>query len=504
MINQGYHIGGYSMRRHGSGIGYLETTPAGGLDGGKVDAIQIENPGWSIAPLDLVYGNSENYPEYNNTTAKDNSHQYAKAVAASIVEYLKVHYDYSNPSIDSNSTGHEYLPAIAKNNSGDYVVAWQDDDDLNGHFNITVRGFNADGSEKFSARQVGASSGNLVRPDVAIDAQGRFVVVWQDDQDLNGFYNIHAAGFDNKGDSFVVNGNTVGDRVISAIANRQKRPAVAMSESSGKFVVTWDDDEDGNGLWEVKARGYDLTSMVGSSGNEYFAETFATIAVNDISSGNQNYSDVAMNANGAFVVAWQDNQDAVTSPKNADSYNIKLAGFTPDGSKVIADVDVSTTKHKLRPAIAMNDNGQFVVAWHDDSNDDNDVWQVKVNGYSIVADNALPFDTTPFSEITINPTSTANQRYPDVAIANDGKFAVTWHDNSNSSETAYDIYTRFFTANGVKDKEEIVFRENIIADNAQYFPTIAMNKSTGEYVVVWADDNDGDGQFEILSQSTGY
>jgi hypothetical protein len=155
---------------------------------------------------------------------------------------------------------------------GGFVVVWQDDKDKNGLYQIMARGFNADGSQRFHDMTVNSvASGQQLVPDIAMARDGSFVVVWQDDKDRNRFYQIRARGFNANGsESFsdiTVNSNASGQQLM---------PVVCVTDSGG-FVVSWEDDINQNNIYQIYARGFD------QSGKEEFADR----AVNRIAAGQQ-------------------------------------------------------------------------------------------------------------------------------------------------------------------------------------------------------------------------
>ena len=81
-----------------------------------------------------------------------------------------------------------------------FVAAWQDDSNSNKVYNILARGFNSDRSQRFADFRVNPdTSGQQLKPDVAMGAFGDFAVVYEDDRDGNEFYDLFARGFDSKG-----------------------------------------------------------------------------------------------------------------------------------------------------------------------------------------------------------------------------------------------------------------------------------------------------------------
>src|SRR6266545_18739 len=99
---------------------------------------------------------------------------------------------------NSVATGDQDAPAVAANRVGDVAVVWEDDRDStnpadNTHSEIYLRRFRNGVSSyevKLSAGGTSGASWKHVTPDVGLDDRGNAVVVWADDPDGNGFYNI--------------------------------------------------------------------------------------------------------------------------------------------------------------------------------------------------------------------------------------------------------------------------------------------------------------------------
>jgi len=77
------------------------------------------------------------------------------------------------------------------------VVTWEDDADDNGKYQVMARGFTSLGAEAFPDLTVNKeSAGQQLNPSVAIASDGGFVVAWEDDMDNNGVYQILSRGLD--------------------------------------------------------------------------------------------------------------------------------------------------------------------------------------------------------------------------------------------------------------------------------------------------------------------
>jgi|GEM_PF-6282322 len=123
---------------------------------------------------------------------------------------------------------------------------------------------------------------------------------------------------------------------ISAPYSSQQRPAIARN-ASGAMVVAWD-ARDGNGslilAQRLDAAGNPQGASFQVSPSGYF-EQQATVAIND---------------NGEFVIGWYD----------ATFRGAYVRRYTADGTPQGDDMQVPGS---ATPAIAMDDDGDFVVAW---------------------------------------------------------------------------------------------------------------------------------------------
>jgi hypothetical protein len=131
---------------------------------------------------------------------------------------------------------------------GRFVVVWEDDSDNNGKYEILARRFNANGAAlggQFTVNQ--SSTGQQRKPRVDASASFEFVVVWEDDRDGNGKYQIFARPFRSDG---TARANEVTINPVSA--GEQRSPDVGMDDN-GLFYVAWQDDRDGNGKYEIFA-----------------------------------------------------------------------------------------------------------------------------------------------------------------------------------------------------------------------------------------------------------
>lgn len=138
--------------------------------------------------------------------------------------------------------------AVAVAGTGDFMIAWNDLDNLDGGVQSTgvyARIFEASGKPKGPAFLVHESRvGDQVRPKAAADERGNFVVVWQGGTFVRGSDVWPGGDGDGRGvffQRFDRNGKRLGGtiRASRSTGGDQAYPNVAM-EADGGFYVVWD------------------------------------------------------------------------------------------------------------------------------------------------------------------------------------------------------------------------------------------------------------------------
>ena len=348
----------------------------------------------------------------------------------------------------------QYDPSVAMDAVGNFVVAWANDFE-NGSPGIGVYAklFSANGSTAVSDFRVNTETSNVQwRPDVAMDADGDFVVVWESqaqDGDLGGIYaQLYDSSGNTVGGEFIVNTTTGGD---------QGEPAVAM-DTDGDFVVVWRSPVAGSD--EIFARLFNADGTPAS----------AEIPVNTTTSMTQNGPDVAMDAGGDFVVVWSsDGQDG-------DSGGIYGQRFTAGGSTAGSEFRVNyvTAGSQDKAAVAMDSDGDFVVAWQGpDGLATSDIFARRFT----VAGAPSPAS----ADDTVNTTTNNSQKAAAVAMDAGGGYIISW-SNEFQDTTSDGVAARRYASDGTADGNEIAV--NSYTDNDQETPAIAAD-ADGDFVIVW-------------------
>ena len=234
-------------------------------------------------------------------------------------------------------------PDVGLDDRGNAVVVWSDDPDGNGAFNVPYRVVSPTGSILASGRANASAAGQQVAPKVAVDPDGTptvagavaFTVVWEDIQGTAPA-TIRAAGYTNVATKAY-------EVTVSPAGGGYHRPVVGVS-AAGDAVVVWDSDGDGNGFYNVA-----LTRLARNG-----TVSLSLRTANANTGGQQRGAAVAVNVAGDFAVTWE--SDHTGSP------GIWTRSFTADGAPRHSEAPVSPGAGTA-PTIGIDDQACTVVAW---------------------------------------------------------------------------------------------------------------------------------------------
>jgi hypothetical protein len=365
----------------------------------------------------------------------------------------------AGPELQVNSyTGdNQQSPAIAMDGGGNFAVAWNSPQDGSGT-GIIARRFGQTGSPLGPEFQVNDYVTNTqYRATAAASASGDFVVSWtsypaQDGSGSGIFGRRFGANGAPQGGEFQVNTRT---------ENYQASSAVAL-DGNGNFVIAWQGSAQDGSNDGVFARRFNAAGV--PQGVEFQVSTYTT--------GSQFSVKVASSA-GGFVVAW------VSAYQDGSDTGIFARRFNASGVPQAAEFQVNTftTGHQLRPAVAMDANGNFVIAWHHGQLPSED-------GISAQSFNAL--GVAQANEFQVSAGTTGYQRYAAVASGGDG-FVVAWQSSQTGS---YAVFARRLAADGTPQASE--FQVNAYDTGDQVRPVVAADQK-GDLVIAWHGPHDGSG-----------
>jgi hypothetical protein len=339
--------------------------------------------------------------------------------------------------------------AVAADGSGNFIVAWIEDRDAK--TTVYVQRFNAAGSALgtfFTADGYLQSDGQS-HPSVAMDGSGNFVVAWQDAG--SGDNDIRAQLFNKSGEPL---GQAI--RVNDDLgAKSQSYPAVA-ANVNGKGMVVWTDDR--NGQADIYGRYFDWVAFFNAS---------AFRINDDAGSTQQLYPCAAVDRLGYFAVAWQDERNG-----SSDIYMQRYGNPWIQQKPNMKVNDNAASAYQTRPAMAMNETGDFAIVWQDRRNNFSELYAQRYSA------NAVP-QAGNFG--IADDSGSAEQIHSDIAVAPTGAFMIVWQDRRNGLSN---IYAQFYDASGIAQGPNI--QVNAAGAPAQNNPVIACY-AYGYFLIVWEE-----------------
>ena len=299
--------------------------------------------------------------------------------------------------VNSHTAGSQYLPQVAADGSGKFVVVWQSADQDGSSWGVFGQRYNSAGSPVGSEFQVNTYTTSYQNyPAVAANTSGNFIVVWHSrDQAGSGlavFGQRYSAAGDPIGSEFQVNADTVGSQFF---------PSVAL-DGSGNIVVIWANYYGDGSDQGVFGQRFDSTGI--PVGGKFQVNTYTTSRQGDPA--------VAADGSGNFVVVW----DSFYQDGSGDG--VFGQRFNSAGAPVGGEFQINayTTGQQRFPTVAADSTGNFVVAWSGARGGQVDVFGQRFSS----AGNAVG------GEFQVNTYTTNTQSY--AAVAGDGSdnFVMVW------------------------------------------------------------------------------
>jgi len=344
---------------------------------------------------------------------------------------------------------------VAMDSQGRFIITWEDC--RNVYSNIYAQIYTSEGKPWGVNFQVNDDLGGSIQrhPDIAADEKGDFIITWQDRR--HGYLDIYAQRYDAyaqaKGGNFRVNDAIEGPP--------HGAPAVAVSKS-GNFIIAWRDYRNGN--WDIYAQRYDRNG-------EPLGVNFKVN--DDVEDNRQEFPAIAIDDNGNFIIAWEDYRNGVSDIYAQRYYHNGEAA----GPNFKVNDDPGDNPQRV-PALACDDEGNFIIVWRDFRNDEGDIFAQWFD----------PMGRKIGTNFRVNDDSgKREQTSPDVATNGRGNFVIVWQDHRSGDSN---IYAQLYNPN--RSPLGTNFRVNDDPGNAwQWFPSVAMD-SDGSFVIVWQDYRNGD------------
>jgi hypothetical protein len=369
--------------------------------------------------------------------------------------------------VNTYTTSAQENASVAMDSDGDFVVTWSSDDQDGSSYGIYGQRFNASGIAQGSEFRVNTYTASVQSSSaIAMDSDGDFVITWMSNLQDGSTFGIYGQRFNAsgiaQGSEFRVNTITVG---------QQRNPAIAM-DLDGDFVIAWQSQGDGSG-YGVYAQRYNASGV--AQGSEFRVNTYTT--------NGQFYPSIAMDSDGDFVIAWSSQgQDGSLNGVYAQRFNA-----SGEAQGLEFRVNGYTTNSQEFPSIAMDSDGDFVIAWSSRDQDGSGVG-IYAQRYN-ASGAALDF------EFRVNTYTAIDQKNSSISMDSDGDFVVTWEGYEELYN--YGIYGRRYNASGAAQGAE--FKINTFSIGYQITPAIAMD-SDGDFVVTWASGEQDGSRYSVHAQ----
>lgn len=347
--------------------------------------------------------------------------------------------------------------------------------------------------------------GNQGNSTVAMDQNGNFVIVWDDDNN-GGAHDVYVRGY-------TADGSPIGAPVIvntTTTSQLTTLPNVALdydgpaTGNNTNFVVTWQTSGDGVNI-DVNMQRMTVNFVTPANASLVSTET----AVNTYTTNSQQEPRVAMNTDSEFMISWWGEGSGSTGNQ------IWYQAYGSDGAtlgsntKVNSNTVTSATKESIttdKKTRTSSDatNRSYVIAYNGSSIDDSDgVYARQISCSDADPTNGSDSDITctlnPV-ELNVNTTTASTQTLPDVSADFLGNFVIAWEDDGAADGSGKGIYSQSFKYNdgtpyGQLSRFGSEFKVNTTTTSDQADPAIAMN-SSGKYVVSFSDGTTPDIKFQ--------
>ena len=339
--------------------------------------------------------------------------------------------------IVSELSGFDQTCNVAVDADGDFVVVWEGRFDNTSNRDIRARLYNHFGNPKGDEFEVNPPApATALQLRVAMDATGDFVVGW-----TGGNFRLYNA-----------NGTPKTDRLRVSTDADMDVTDVAM-EDNGDFVAAWINYPNQVGSPpQVRARRFDADGTA-------LAAAFTVITTDGTGSDFPEHPAVAMDADGDFVVVYE-------RGSQFGGKDIRARRYTNTGAAAGSEFTISTTGQSgsfSLSGVAMDDAGDFVVAGRSGTT------QIRARRYDSAG-------TALGSSFKVNTDSNVVED-GDVTMGANGDFTVVWTDHDDGFITG-----RRFSSAGVAESNE--FNVDIFTPFPPFGPAVAA-EDDGSFVSVW-------------------
>ena len=205
--------------------------------------------------------------------------------------------------------------------------------------------------------------------------------------------------------------------------------------------------------------------------------------VNTDTAGGQFFDSVAMTPDDGFVAVWG-SDTSLTDPNNTNPNDVSIQArrYAADGSPLGSSFQVDTaTGFQFYSSVAVADDGRFVISWTDTDT----LFPTRPSGMEVMAQRYAASGAPSGTNFVVNSATSGDQAYSNVALASNGDFVVVWEEGFPVGPGPRPIEGRLFAASGAPVSADFT----IDAGGGQSAVAVAPN---GDFTVVWTSSATSD------------
>ncbi len=365
--------------------------------------------------------------------------------------------------VNNTTASAQQNPAVSQDTAGRYVVVWESELQDGDGFGIYAEIYNADHTVRVPEFQINTNdqTDDQRHPDVDMDVNGNFCVVWQSNEDDVAFdqeWDVYRKIYDI--DGTVIAGRS---RVNSTTSRNQQRPSVAMNEN---YVVVAYMSQFGTDAYSVRGRFYDATTG---------AALQSPFDVMTNSGDHVAHVDVTIDDQGQAIFVWQ------TDNLDGDRNGIFASGYEQPNTQVFSEVQVNTTTsaNQQEPAVAADSAGNAMVVWSSFGQDG--------SNYGIYSRLMTTAGSFSGSEVLVNSTTADAQDHARVEASRQGtRFVVTWTDETAAGDGGQGVMARHYEAGAFQGSDSLI---NATTNGRQMLSDVSIGSDNYDAIIAWQGGN---------------
>ncbi|MEM7584132.1 MAG: hypothetical protein AAF560_12165 [Acidobacteriota bacterium] len=348
--------------------------------------------------------------------------------------------------VNTYTTNNQWRVATAASGHGDFLVAWSSTNQDGSLAGVFAQRYDSAGTAIGGEFQVNTTTaGSQTYPDVAMDADGNFLVVWSTGDIVGQRFSSSGAMV---GGEFTLNSYTTGS---------QTQPEVDMT-ADGRFVVAWNSYLQDGSSWGIFGQLFDAgANPVGGE-----------LQVNTTTASYQIYPNVSIAESGEFVVVW-----------NRGLIDVDGQRFDSSGAAVGSEFQVNTAAGVQRNADLDHElDGDFVVAWRSYGQDG--------DGDAVIAQRFSSTGAMVGGELQVNSYTTGSQSNPRLGRDANGNTVVIWGSLNGQDGDDTGTFGQLLDSSGTAIGSE--FQVNTYTSGRQSFTAVTMDPA-GNILATWVSDD---------------